>query len=253
MNFGEHEAVAQERNTPLSQQESRVLSGIASPSQSPSKEKGDHLSERDGWWMEAFRETPFPGTYNVRDFIQEADLNPVRQTYSFKGEGRKKCPNVGRTGEYLLPGCYNVIESIQVIEKKPNTYSFKNTPRTNILLGVRDKDINIAPWQYEVVTPPVTTSPSKHFMFRSAVKRFPTTHFVPKEGPGPGDYEVKRAERRCVISSCFKSTVPRFKELRSKTPGPGTYEPTRYLPKQPATLAKMGRSHNIFFRTSFDP
>lgn len=253
MNLGEQDAVAAERKSPLSRQESRPRSGALSPLQSSSKEKENRFSERDGWWLYAFRETPFPGTYNVRDFIQEAELNPVRKTYNFKGEGRRKCPNMGRSGEYLMPGCYNVIESIQIIDKRPSTYSFKSTPRSSILLGVRDKDINIAPWQYELTRPPVPTLPSRHFMFRSAVQRFPTTYFVPKDGPGPGHYEVKTVDPRCAVSSCFKSRVPRFKELHSKTPGPGTYEPTRFLPKQPPTIAKMGRVHSLFFRTSVEP
>ncbi|XP_078503225.1 protein STPG4 isoform X2 [Lissotriton helveticus] len=219
---------------------------------SSSKEKENRFSERDGWWLYALRETPFPGTYNVRDFIQEAELNPVRRTYNFKGEGRRKCPNMGRSGEYLMPGCYNVIESIQIIDKRQSTYSFKSTPRSSNLLGVRDKDIDIAPWQYELTRPPVPTLPSRHFMFRSAVQRFPTTYFVPKDGPGPGHYEVKTVDPRCAISSCFKSRVPRFNDRHSKTPGPGTYEPTRFLPKQPPTIAKMGRVHSLFFRTSVE-
>ncbi|XP_028927985.1 protein STPG4 [Ornithorhynchus anatinus] len=94
-------------------------------------------------------------------------------------------------------------------------------------------------------------TPSRHYMFRSAVQRFPTIHFTPREGPGPGYYNLK--EEKCQpLTSCFQSKVPRFLPICSKTPGPGTYSPTRQMPKQPRTIAKMGREHNIFFNNTFD-
>ncbi|MEE6474199.1 hypothetical protein FKM82_010310, partial [Ascaphus truei] len=112
-------------------------------------------------------------------------------------------------------------------------------------------EINTEPCQYDLRFPPVASFPCKHSMFRSAIKRFPTIYFVPKQGPGPGDYHVK-SDSSPVIASCFKSNVPRFLSSHSKTPGPGTYEPMRQLPKQPPTVAKMGRLHSLFFRNSFD-
>ncbi|XP_068135822.1 protein STPG4 [Hyperolius riggenbachi] len=211
----------------------------------------DQYTERDAWWLYSFRETPIPGTYNLRDFLEEAELRPVQPSYNFKGSGRKKPLNLPGTGDALLPGCYKVLQFGDLVEKIPLTYSFKNTPRNAVQLGVKDKDVNIDPWQYNLTTPPVDSHPCKNFMFRSAVKRFPTTYFIPKEGPGPGQYSLKSVPMPS-ISSSFKSSVPRFRSSYNKTPGPGTYDPTRQLPKQPPTLAKMGRSHGLFFRNSFD-
>ncbi|KAH0622774.1 hypothetical protein JD844_025430 [Phrynosoma platyrhinos] len=67
-----------------------------------------------------------------------------------------------------------------------------------------------------------------------------------KEGPGPGEYEIKDSPP-IVIRSCFLSKVPRLLPSHTKTPGPGTYWPTRQSPKQPKTIASMGREHTIFF------
>ncbi|KAM8945435.1 protein STPG4 [Pelodytes ibericus] len=209
------------------------------------------LSERGSWWITALKDTPSPGAYDVRDFLQDAQLNPVQKSYNFKGEGRKKKPNTGGSGEMLLPGCYNFPDMVCLTEKLPHTCSFKNTPRQLILLGIKDKEINTNPCQYNVVKPPVESLPCKHSMFRSGVRRFPTIYFVPKEGPGPCEYQVKTDSAR-GISSCFKSKVPRLRSTYSKTPGPGTYDPIRHLSKQPPTVARMGRLHGLFFRNSFD-
>ncbi|XP_075056849.1 protein STPG4 [Mixophyes fleayi] len=209
------------------------------------------FTERDGWWLNTFRESPYPGTYEVRDFLQDAKLNPVQQSYSFKGQGRKKPIRTAGSGEVLLPGCYKVVEFGDLVEKLPRTYSFRNTSRSALLLGVKDKDVNIDPGRYNLITPPLDYHPCKHFMFRSAVQRFPTTYFIPKEGPGPGEYNLKSAPSSS-ISSSFKSSVPRFRSSLNKIPGPGTYDPTRQLLKQPPTVAKMGRFHSLFFRNSFD-
>ncbi|KAG8584185.1 hypothetical protein GDO81_008720, partial [Engystomops pustulosus] len=207
--------------------------------------------ERDGWWLYSFRESPSPGTYNVRDFLQDAKLNPVQQTYSFKGQGRKKPLSTAGSGEALLPGCYKILEFRDLVEQLPHPSSFRSTPRSAPLHGVKDKDINTDPGQYNLIPPPVEQQHSKHFMFRSAVQRFPTIYFMPREGPGPGEYNLKRVSFP-GISSSFKSSVPRFRTTYNKTPGPGTYDPTRQLPKQPPTVAKMGRMHGLFFRNSFD-
>nr|DBA27169.1 TPA: hypothetical protein GDO54_011341 [Pyxicephalus adspersus] len=126
--------------------------------------------------LQSTQETPHPGAYDLRDFLQEAKLNPVQQSYSFKGTGRKKPLNLPGSGDVLLPGCYKFTEFGDLVEKIPLTYSFRNTPRSAVQLGVKDK----------------------------------------------------------------------------KNPGPGTYDPTRQLPKQPPTLAKMGRIHGLFFCNSFD-
>lgn len=81
------------------------------------------------------QDTPNPGVYHIRDFIEEADLNPVRKTYGFKRVGRK-APTLGtQRGHMLLPGAYSPPES-EVL--KPSFF-FKACPRHEVTLGVRDK------------------------------------------------------------------------------------------------------------------
>ncbi|XP_069811521.1 protein STPG4 [Dendropsophus ebraccatus] len=217
----------------------------------PESEEEKPITERDAWWLYALRESPCPGAYNVRDFLQDAKLNPVQKTYSFKGEGRRRPLSTAGSGEALLPGCYKIQQFGDLVEQLPRPSSFRSTPRRAGLLGVRDKDINTDPGQYNLLPPPVEPQQCKHVMFRSAVQRFPTIYFIPREGPGPGDYNLKTTPLPS-ISSSFRSSVPRFRPAYSKTPGPGTYDPTRQLPKQPPTVAKMGRQHGLFFRNSSD-
>ncbi|XP_043916153.1 protein STPG4 isoform X2 [Protopterus annectens] len=90
------------------------------------------------------------------------------------------------------------------------------------------KEVDVPPWHYNLIPGPVIKMPSKHVMFRSAVQRFPTIYFRPKEGPAPGHYELK-GDVQHAIKSSFQSRVPRFLPIRNqKTPGPGTYEIARY-------------------------
>ncbi|XP_065446064.1 protein STPG4 [Chrysemys picta bellii] len=184
--------------------------------------------------------TPTPGTYVVRDFIEEAQLNPVKATYNFKGEGRKRFSIFQPTADLTLPDVYTYTPPsfVDLAGKKPATYSFKSTPRKSpSALCFKDKvktkyqtlitchcpvytthffqDIDTAPGQYDLFPLPVPTFASKQFMFRSAVQRFPTTYFTPK------------------------------------IPGPGAYEPTRQFPKQPRTIASLGHEHSIFFSNTF--
>ncbi|XP_066451634.1 protein STPG4 isoform X3 [Eleutherodactylus coqui] len=156
------------------------------------------------------KESPCPGTYNIRDFLQDANLNPVQQTYSFKGQGRKKPLSTAGSGEALLPGCYKIAEFSDLVEHLPRPSSFRSTSRSAVQNGVKDKDINTDPGQYNLITPPVYHHQCKHFMFRSTVQRFPTIYFIPREGPGPGDYNLKNNSSPS-ISSSFKSSVPRFR------------------------------------------
>lgn len=87
-----------------------------------------------------YQDTPIPGVYHIRDFIEEAELNPVRKTYGFKGVGRKARILGVRKGDLLLPGAYNHTGSTQDVLMHQASYSFKNCPRPNIVtLGVRDK------------------------------------------------------------------------------------------------------------------
>ncbi|CAM4540755.1 unnamed protein product, partial [Caretta caretta] len=181
------------------------------------REKVASLGQRDTWWRFSLRPTPTPGTYIVRDFIEEAQLNPVKATYNFKGEGRKRCSIFQRTADLTLPDVYTYIPPsfVDLAGKKPATYSFKSTPRKSPnTLCFKDKDIDTAPGQYNLFPVPVPKFASKQFMFRSAVQRFPTTYFTPKEGPGPGEYEMKGKPLH-PVSSCFQSKVPRLQPVRS--------------------------------------
>ncbi|XP_050932616.1 protein STPG4 isoform X2 [Lates calcarifer] len=180
------------------------------------------LCGRGSWWLGTLKDTPIPGLYHIRDFIEEAELNPVRKTYGFKGVGRKAQTLGVHKGDLLLPGAYDHIDSIQEVLMHPASYSFKNCPRPNIAtLGIRDKHINTSPCDYNVTAKPVEKIPCKHVMFRSTVQRI---SFPPKEGPAPCHYNLQtRSEKG--ITSCFKSTLPRLHYVHPKTPGPGAYEP----------------------------
>ncbi|XP_042565464.1 protein STPG4 [Clupea harengus] len=213
-------------------------------------EKQDQYAQRGGWWKDTIKDTPNPGTYHIRDFIEEATLNPVRQTYGFRGTGRNVQTIRGRKGDMLLPGAYDFLDSTQQALQRQASCAFKNRPRPdNYTLGLRDKDINISPCHYDTVDKPVPILPCRHMVFRSAV---PRVTFLPREGPTPGQYDVKTPQSSTpVISSCFKSIVPRLHSVRSRTPGPGTYEPSWQLGHHLGTVADMGRTHGLFFRNVF--
>uniref|UniRef100_A0A672ZX20 Uncharacterized protein n=1 Tax=Sphaeramia orbicularis TaxID=375764 RepID=A0A672ZX20_9TELE len=86
------------------------------------------------------QDTPVPGLYHVRDFIEESELNPVKKTYGFKGVGRRAATLGEYKGELLLPGAYHYTDSTQEVLKRHMTYSFKNCPRPDIsTLEGRDK------------------------------------------------------------------------------------------------------------------
>ncbi|KAG9344481.1 hypothetical protein JZ751_011151, partial [Albula glossodonta] len=205
-------------------------------------------SERDSWWRESLKDSPNPGSYHIRGFIEEAALNPVPMTYGFQGTGRKTPLPWVRKGDLLLPGAYRHTDSIQEALCRQASYSFKNCPRPqDVTLGVRDKDVNISPWHYDLMEKPVPKLPCKHVMFRSAVQR---QSFLPREGPAPGQYDVKRGPTR-AITSCFRSKVPRLHSIRSRTPGPGTYEPSWLTGPRTRTEASVGRAYGLFFRNVF--
>ncbi|XP_006799140.1 protein STPG4 [Neolamprologus brichardi] len=190
-------------------------------------DKGDdtvELCDRGSWWLGTLRDTPIPGTYHVRDFVEEADLNPVKKTYGFKGVGRKTQTLGVRKGDLLLPGAYEYTDSTQEVLMHQASYSFKNCPRPDIFtLGIRDKHINTSPCDYNVTARPVEKIPCKHVMFRSTVQRI---SFLPKDGPAPCHYNPQTKPAK-AITSCFKSTLPRLHGVHSNTPGPGTYDPFR--------------------------
>lgn len=225
----------------------RTMSKVSTVSRGASrtdkgKDKSD-LCSRGGWWLGTLKDTPIPGFYPIRDFLEEIELNPVKRTYGFKGVGRKG-PNLGeRKGDLLLPGAYNFIDSTQEALKHQATYSFKNCPRPeNVTLGLRDKDLHTSPCDYDVAAKPVEKIPCKHGMFRSTVQRI---SFHPKEGPAPCQYSPE-TRPGTIITSCFKSTLPRLQFVPSKTPGPGAYEPFWKLGDQVNT--NMDPSFSFFFR-----
>nr|XP_058934321.1 protein STPG4 isoform X2 [Kogia breviceps] len=167
--------------------------------------------EREGWWRIALTNTPNPGTYHLKTFIEESLLNPVTATYSFKNEGRKKTPLLRRNDLVLndLPQ-YTPPDFLDLLKKQVATYSFKDKPRSNpSTLVYRDQ----------------------------------------REGPGPGHYNLK-IPAVSSVTSCFQSRVPRFLPACSKTPGPGAYTSSAQFPKQPRTIAKMGREHSLFFNNT---
>lgn len=81
------------------------------------------------------QDTPNPGVYHIRDFIEEADLNPVKKTYGFKRVGRKPATLGTQRGHMLLPGASSFPES----EVQKPSFFFKACPRREVTLGVRDK------------------------------------------------------------------------------------------------------------------
>ncbi|XP_037638423.1 protein STPG4 [Sebastes umbrosus] len=210
-------------------------------------DKGDDkvdLCGRGSWWLGTLKDTPIPGFYHIRDFIEEAELNPVRKTYGFKGVGRKAQTLGERKGDVLLPGAYDYTDFTQEVLKHQASYSFKNCPRPSIVtLGIRDKHINTSPCDYDVTVKPVEKIPCKHVMFRSTVQRI---SFPPKEGPAPCCYNPQTRPGKGV-TSCFKSTLPRLHSVHSKTPGPGAYEPCWKLGDRLDTEA-IDPSFSLFFR-----
>ena len=105
-----------------------------------------------------FQETPVPGTYETRSFVD--DLNgPVHTSYNFKGSGRKRDLKVVKTGEVLLPGAYNHLDFIHTTAGRPLTYRFKGPGRKSTPAGYADKDCNVPPNMYRTERQPVRKQP----------------------------------------------------------------------------------------------
>ncbi|KAI7806065.1 hypothetical protein IRJ41_025873 [Triplophysa rosa] len=206
----------------------------------------DVYAVRSGWWRNTIKNSPIPGTYHIRDFIEEMGLNPVTNTYGFKSTGRRDTLMMCvRRGDVLLPGAYNFTDSTNEALRHQATYSFKNCPRPdNYTLGIRDKDIRLSPGHYDVTEKPVTKSPCKHVMFRSVVQR---VSFLPKEGPAPGQYNP-RPSTGTAVTSCFRSTLPRLYSAHTGTPGPGVYEPTWHKGQRLTFGVKVHWDHDLLYR-----
>ncbi|KAL6066085.1 hypothetical protein STEG23_035407 [Scotinomys teguina] len=96
--------------------------------------------DREGWWRVTLTNTPIPGTYHIKTFIEESLLNPVKTTYNFKNEGRKRVPLVQRNDPVPtdLP-YYKPPDFMELLKKQLASYSFKDQPRPNPTTLV-DKD-----------------------------------------------------------------------------------------------------------------
>ncbi|KAL3874130.1 hypothetical protein ACJMK2_037183 [Sinanodonta woodiana] len=212
------------------------------------------ISGREGWWRTFIRETPAPGAYGSGTFLEDIEKKP--NTYRFKSDGRKIDAHPHGKGAFLMPGAYEKTSFVDDLNKSLHTYSFKTVQRdaTDTLnFGRKDKDINISPTAYNTekfLTLTTEKQPSKHMVFKSQSRRFPTIQFVPKEGPAPGNYEYVMDRRKQAITSSFKSRTPRFSSSHTRVPGPGTYEQTFQSPMA-STIAKMGRQHGLFFSSAF--
>ncbi|XP_008064398.1 uncharacterized protein C2orf61 homolog, partial [Carlito syrichta] len=115
--------------------------GRAEPFLSPSKPIRKPSSfEREGWWRITLTNTPIPGTYHLKTFLEDSLLNPVITTYNFKNEGRKKPPLVHRNNPVLndLPQ-YMPPDFLDHLKKQAATYSFRDKPRPSPS-GLVDKD-----------------------------------------------------------------------------------------------------------------
>ncbi|XP_064601295.1 protein STPG4-like [Liolophura sinensis] len=217
------------------------------------------VTAREGWWRKDIKETPLPGSYETDNFLEEIFKKP--NTYRFKSDGRRREPGLRNKGSLLLPGAYQHEDLAKRLQKNVATYNFKAVSRDArdfMNLGRKDKDINVCPTSYSVekhLTLTTDKLPSSHWYFRSQANRFPTLHFKPKDGPGPGNYEPTMVTSNVIIdklgTSSFRSGTPRFKSAHTKVPGPGTYERTFQAP-MPSTITKMGRQHGLFFSSAFE-
>ncbi|XP_071832640.1 protein STPG4-like [Apostichopus japonicus] len=209
------------------------------------------VSGREQWWRKDIRVTPVPGAYETETFLKEFEVRPA--TYTFKSEGRKRAADVIRHGAYLLPGAYEKHDLIYDLSKTRDTYSFKNSSRAKQLPMVNDKDINVSPTAYQMesyLSVSVKEPKNKHANFKSASMRFPTVYFKGTKNPAPCHYHYRAPKVAHTVTSSFQSRTPRFSTSHTKVPGPGTYDST-YQSPMPATIAKMGRNHGLFFTSAF--
>nr|XP_038968849.1 protein STPG4 isoform X4 [Rattus norvegicus] len=110
--------------------------------------------EREGWWRLTVTNTPIPGTYHLRTFIEEALLNPVSITYNFKNEGRKRIPLVLRNDPVPtdLPQ-YSPPDFLELLKKQTASYSFKDKPRADpSTLVEKDKELRISFFSSKIPT-----------------------------------------------------------------------------------------------------
>ena len=76
------------------------------------------------------QETPIPGTYRVKGFLDELQKNP--NSYRFRDSSRVKSAShqrFTRSGEMLIPGAYEHEDFLQESGKKAATFGFKGIER----------------------------------------------------------------------------------------------------------------------------
>ncbi|XP_076802862.1 protein STPG4-like [Clavelina lepadiformis] len=234
--------------------QSRVYSAYARGRKDPSEDYEETVSNRE-WWRVFIKETPVPGHYEHRDFVNDGRKNPTPATYNFTSQGRRKEPGVTHKGEFLMPGLYQYNDFIQEIKRRPATYSFKSCDRSRIPSGFQDKDANVPPWQYNITNEVPVRKGTKQTTsaFRSQSSRLASTRFYERKGPPPGTYNPCMPVTRYAMSSCFRSATARFNNSHTKVPGPGTYEPNKSEGRvnTPITINQMGRMHGLFFSKYF--
>lgn len=204
------------------------------------------------WWRYYLRDTPTPGSYQIKDFL--SDLHKKYGSYGFRDAPRSKKPvDCQRKGELLLPGAYHFKDFLEESSKKLQTFSFKAVDRENTVKighGYGDKELNTSPDQYNVVDyheGPRSTD-RKTSAFKSMVTRRleDSAQFRISQAPGPGRYNSFTKKTNTGSSSAFKSKVPRFPGKVSKIPGPGSYSiGCEQPPPLPAVVAHMSDKHDI--------
>ena len=90
-----------------------------------------------------FKNTPKPGAYEARTFLEELMAEPVSKSYGFKSEGRRRNADPSRKGHYLMPGLYERHDNISdELSRRKKTYNFKSVDRNNttsVVTGMMDK------------------------------------------------------------------------------------------------------------------
>ncbi|XP_072351282.1 protein STPG4-like isoform X2 [Scyliorhinus torazame] len=175
-----------------------------------SKQKRNSLPEvqessRGRWWQENIKDTPPPGKYPIKDFIEEGLLNPVKRTYNFKAQGRvSTTSSESHSREQLVKHGQNPVALTEVGKKSSSLQVLKSPTKKKSVHKASQKG-TLTATSHNLKTPLFGKSTAKlgkvDFLspfsqgnFRSSVKRFPTIYFVPKT-PGPGAYDPIRRTR----------------------------------------------------------
>jgi hypothetical protein len=139
--------------------------------------KYDNPESNREWWRGYLKETPIPGAYSHKGFVEE--LGSQANTYGFRNIGRR--PTSGRfrsSGELLLPGAYDHSDFITALNNQSATYNFQSTERDygpKIGHGYGDKDLETDPTRHDLRMNDITRQERERNMkdarFKSSVKR----------------------------------------------------------------------------------